>query len=219
MAPDAVLARVFGVFESLIALGVGLGSILAPALLALLGVRGALVATGVVLPLLAVASWRRLAALDHRLGTRDAEIAVLRGVPMLRQLPVPSIEHLARQLRRSTVPAGTVVVRQGDPGDAFYVIVDGRADVVGGGTVVRTLDAGDSFGEIALLRDVPRTATVRARSDLAVFVLGRDPFLDAVTGFRARSDVASEVVAGRLADYQATAGAAYEPPERPWTSR
>ena len=201
LAPDAVLARVFGVFESLIALGVGLGSIGAPALLALFGVRGALVATGATLPLLAVVSWRRLAALDRRLGARDVEIGVLRGVPMLRQLPVPSIEHLARQLRRSTAPAGAVVVRQGDPGDAFYVIVDGQADVIGDGAVVRTLGAGDSFGEIALLHDVPRTATIRARTEVTVFALGRDAFLDAVAGFRPSGEAARQVVAGHLANY------------------
>jgi hypothetical protein len=201
-APDAVLARVFGIFESLIAFGVGLGSILAPALLALLGVRGALVATGVTLPLLAAVTWRRLTALDHRLGARDAEIGVLQGVGMLRPLPVPSIEHLARQLRRSTVPAGAAVIRQGDPGDAFYVIVDGQAEVLDAGAVVRSIGAGDSFGEIALLHDVPRTATVRARSDLTLFELGRDPFLEAVTGFRASSDAARDVVAGHLADHR-----------------
>jgi len=207
LAPDAVLARVFGVFESLVALGVGVGSVLAPVLLDVLGTRGALVVTGAALPLLAVLCWRRLTALDLRLGVRDAEIAVLRDVPVLRQLPVPSIEHLARRLRRSTAPAGTVLVRQGDPGDGFYVITDGRAEVLGDGALVGALGPGDSFGEIALLHDVPRTASIRAATDVTVFELERDDFLDAVAGFSASADTARDVVAGHLANFR-PAGAA-----------
>jgi predicted MFS family arabinose efflux permease len=207
MAPDAVLARAFGVFEALVALGVGVGSVLAPVLLDVLGIRLALVATGGSLPLLAALRWRRLTALDQRLGVRDAEIGVLRGVPVLRQLPVPGIEHLARQLRRTVVPAGTAVVRQGDPGDAYYVITDGSADVVGDGAVVRSLGPGDSFGEISLLHDVPRTATIRAATDLTLFELDREDFLHAVAGSSASSEAARDVIAGHLANFR-PAGAA-----------
>jgi hypothetical protein len=207
LAPDAVLARVFGVFEALVALGVGTGSVIAPVLLEVFDVRGALVVTGASLPLLAAVCGRRLTALDRRLGVRDAEIGVLRGVPVLRQLPVPSIEHLARGLRRSAVPAGTAVVRQGEPGDSFYVIADGRAEVVGDGAVVRTLGPGGSFGEISLLHDVPRTATIRAATDLTLFELEREDFLAAVGGSSASRDAARAVVAGHLANYR-PAGAA-----------
>jgi MFS family permease len=207
LAPDAVLARAFGVFEALVALGVGLGSVLAPALLTALGVRGALVATGVVLPVLALLCGPRLVALDLRLGVREAEIAVLRDVPVLRQLPVPSIEQLARRLRQATVPAGTAIVRQGEPGDAYFVLASGRAEVVGDGTVVGTLGPGDGFGEIALLHDVLRTATVRACSEVTVFELERGDFLDAVAGFNPSADAVRDVVAGHLANFR-PAGAA-----------
>jgi MFS family permease len=207
LAPDAVLARAFGVFEALVALGVGVGSVVAPVLLDLLGVRGALVATGAALPVLALVCGRRLAALDRRLGVREAEIDVLRDVPVLRPLPVPSIEQLARRVRRATAPAGAVLVRQGDPGDGFFVLTAGRAEVVGDGAVVRTLGPGDAFGEIALLHDVPRTATVRACSEVTVFELERDDFLDAVAGFNPSADTARDVVAGHLANYR-PAGAA-----------
>lgn len=202
LAADAVLARVFGIFEALVVLGVGLGSVAAPALIGLLGVRGALVATGLILPALALVTWRPLVGLDRRLVVRDEEIAVLRGTPMLGRLPVPAIEHLANRLRRRTLARGAVVFVQGDPGDAFFVIAEGRAEVIGDGVVVRTLGPGDGFGEIALLHDVPRTATVRAQTDLAVFELGRDDFLDAVTGYRVSSDAASTVVAGHLVNFR-----------------
>ena len=201
LADDTVLARVFGVFESLVALGVGLGSVLTPLLISFLGLRVALAAIGLLLPLLAVLFWPRLTALDRRLVVRDDEIAVLRGAPMLRCLPVPSIEHLATQLRRRNVPAGTVLFEQGDPGQGFYIIADGTADIIGDGTVIRTVGPGESFGEVALVRDVARTATVRAHSQLDVFELDRQAFLDAIGGYSPSSDIAHAVVARHLANF------------------
>jgi hypothetical protein len=202
MAPDAVLARVFGVFESLVALGVGLGSVATPGVIALLGVQGALVAIGVVLPLLAVLTWHRLRQLDQRLAIRDDEIEVLRSAPMLGQLPVPSIEHLAARLHRVEVPAGEVLLAQGESGGGFYVIVAGEAEVLGDGELVRTMGAGESFGEISLLEGVPRTATIRARTPLTVFELEPEDFLDAVGAFRVSRDAASAVVARHLATFR-----------------
>ena len=198
-APGAALGRVFGVFESLIALGVATGSIVAAGLIALLGLRGAMVVTGASLPVLALLCTHRLVALDRRLVVRDEEIGVLRRVPMLRALPVPSIEHLARHLRCAAVPAGTAIVRQGDPGEAYFVVAAGEVEVAGEGVHGRTLGPGEGFGEVALLHDVGRTATVRARSDVTVLELGREAFLDAVTGFRASHDLARAVAADHLA--------------------
>jgi CRP-like cAMP-binding protein len=157
---------------------------------------------GASLPLLAVATRGRLVALDRRLGLRDDEIGVLRGAPMLRLLPVPTIEHLASRLRRRVVAAGTSVFEQGDTGEGFYVVADGEAEVIGDGAVVRMLGPGDSFGEIALLHEVPRTATIRALTDLAVFELDGDSFLDAVGGFGASSDAAYAVVSRHLANFR-----------------
>ena len=135
---------------------------------------------------------------------RDDEIALLRRVPMLHQLPVPSVEHLASRLRRCTVRSGAPVFVQGDPGDGFYVITAGRADVVGDGAVVRTLGAGDAFGEIALLHDLPRTATIRAgvTDDLGLLVLDRDVFLDAVCGSTVSARTAAATVANHLATFR-----------------
>ncbi len=201
LASDAVLARVFGVFESVITVALAAGSVLTPVVIALLGVRVAMIATGMILPAVALLAWRPLVALDHRLAVRDTEIDVLRATPMLQLLPVPSIEYLASRVRSRRVPAGTVVFVQGDPGDSFFVIAEGEADVVGDGAPVRTLGAGDSFGEIALLHDVARTATVRAREDLVMFEIDREAFLDTVAGHSTSNAAAQAVVARHLADF------------------
>jgi len=98
-------------------------------------------------------------------------------------LPLPAIEQLARGLEPVSVPAGRAVFRQGDPADRYYVIEDGVADVLGDGHLVTKLGPGDGFGEVALLRRVPRTATVRAATDLRLQTLTSDRFLPVVTGF------------------------------------
>ena len=154
-----------------------------------------------LLPLLALLSARPLRELDERLGVREDEIDVLRRAPMLNVLPVPSIEHLASRLRHRTFPEAAVVFAEGDPGGAYYVIADGKAEVVGDGALVAVLGPGDSFGEIAVVKDVPRTATVRAATTLDVFELDQDAFLDAIGSSPATSDAAAAAVAGHLANF------------------
>jgi MFS family permease len=183
LAPDEILARVFGLLESLVALGVGLGALVASLLVDLASVRVALVAVGALCPILAAAAWRRLRHLDRDIGVLDEEIGLLHGVPMLKPLPLPAIEQLARGLEPVHVPAGRAVFRQGDPADRFYVIDTGTADVIGDGRLITTLGPGDGFGEIALLRTVPRTAMVRAATDLELQALTCERFLPVVTGF------------------------------------
>jgi MFS family permease len=183
LAPDEVLARVFGLFESLITLAVGLGALVASLLIELTSLPAALVIVGALCPILVVSAWRRLRRLDRYIGELDQEIRLLHGVHMFQPLPLPAIEHLARGLEPVRVAAGQEVVRQGDPGDRFYVIETGAANVVGNGRLVATLGPGDGFGEIALLRRVPRTATVRAATDLELHALSCDRFLPVVTGF------------------------------------
>jgi hypothetical protein len=183
LASDEVLARVFGLLESLVTLAVGLGAIVASFLIDVSSVRTALVAVGSLCPLLVLVAWRRLRRLDRNIGVQDKEIGLLRAVPMLRPLPLPAIEQLARGLEPTSVPAGRAVFRQGDPADRYYVIEDGVADVVGDGHLVATLGPGDGFGEIALLRRVSRTATVRAATNLRLHTLTSDRFLPVVTGF------------------------------------
>ena len=203
LAPDEVLARVFGIFEALIALTIGLGSILTPVLIDALDVRGALVALGSLCPALAAFSWLRLRRIDASMYRRDEELAHLRSVPMLQPLPIPVLDHLARNLERAHVPAGQTVFEQGDAGDRFYVIAAGEADVFRDGSDYHTLGSGDSFGEIALLRDVPRTAEVRARTPLDLYALERDVFVPAVSGYRPAAAAADAVVGSMLDTFRA----------------
>jgi MFS family permease len=197
-AEDAVLARVFGVFETLIFLGQAVGSAIAPGLVASIGVRPTLVVAGLVLPVIVLAWWGRLRAIDAAGRVATEPLELLRAIPIFAPLPPPVIERLAATAALVDVPAGGVVFSRGDEGDRFYVIESGRATVEVGEGETRELGPGDFFGEIALLRDVPRTATVRARQELRLYALERDDFIAAVTGHAPSRDAADRVVAARL---------------------
>jgi CRP-like cAMP-binding protein len=131
---------------------------------------------------------------------RDADVELLHNVPMLRVLPQATIEQLAAALGHAEIPAGRPVFEQGDPGERFYVVEEGHAEVTHDGRPVQTLEPGDSFGEIALLRDSARTAGVSASRDgpLRVGILPRAPFLTAVTGYPASAVAGEQVVTERL---------------------
>lgn len=196
--PDDVLARVLGVLESLVVGTIGLGAILAPLLIGGLGIRGALVATGAFLPLLAALTWRQLTALDARAQVPEEQLAFLRSVPIFTPLPPATLEHLASSLRPEHAAAGAPVFRQGEPGDRFYVVRRGEVDVTMDGRRLSTLGPGGYFGEIALLRAVPRTAGVTARTDVELYSLDRDEFIAAVTGHPESAAAADAVVGARL---------------------
>ena len=202
MAPDEVLARVFGVLESLVAVFIGIGAVVASSMVEWFGVQTALIAIGLVCPVLAVASWRRLRGLDRSVDTLDLDVGLLQRVPMFHPLPLPAVEQLARGLEPVTVAADQVVFNQGDVGDRYYVIESGEADVVGDGRVVATLGPGEGFGEIALLRSSRRTATVVAKSELQLQALGSDRFLPVVLGYTPSAQQAAAVVDDRLERYE-----------------
>ena len=197
-APEEVLGRVFGVLESLVVATLGLGAIIAPLLVSLFGVRWALVATGLLLPALALVSWARLRGIDERTVVPQRELDLLLSLPLFAPLPPATLEHLARSLVRVPAAAGTEITRQGEVGDRFYLVDEGDMDVLIDGEVVSSLGPGDHFGEIALLRDVPRTATVTARSAASLLALERDEFVSAVSGHPASREAADAVVAARL---------------------
>jgi MFS family permease len=199
VVPDEVLTRVMGVVQSVFVGTLGLGAVLAPALIALLGDRGALLATGAFLPVLTVLFWSRLRALDGDVATAPPSVDLLRTIPIFRPLPAATLEELAGDLQPVHVEAGRSVVRQGETGDRFYIVADGELEVTVDGHPGEPLGPGASFGEIALLRDVPRTATVAARTDVDLLALDRDTFLTAVTGHEESEAAAHAVVASRLA--------------------
>ncbi|MGY3127667.1 MFS family permease [Agrococcus sp. UYP33] len=201
LAPDEVLARVFGILESLVAVSIGVGALLASALVQWFGVEAALIAIGLLCPVLALIAWRRLRRLDGAVGDLDGAIHLLQRVPMLAPLPLPAIEQLARGLEAIAVPAGQAVITEGEIGDRFYVVESGHAEVVGDGRVVATLAEGDGFGEIALLRRTRRTATVRASSALRLRAIDAERFLLAVLGYAPSTEAALAHVGDELDRY------------------
>jgi CRP-like cAMP-binding protein len=148
--------------------------------------------------LLVVPSWPSLSAIDRAASIPTERIALLRAIPIFAPLPEVTIERMATELVPSTAAAGTTVFRRGDEGDRFYVIEDGTVDVqVDSGSPVE-LGRGDFFGEIALLRDVPRTATVTARTDTRLYSLNWDAFVPAVAGHAPSRRAADTVIGARL---------------------
>lgn len=196
---DDLLTRVFGVVFAFAVVGLGVGSIVAPALVVAFGVHGALIATGSFLVVATLLAWRRLVAIDAVALPPTRELSLLSAVRLFEPLSVAAKEHLASRLGMRSVPAGATIVSEGEPGDYLYIVVEGRADVTIRGAHVRSQGPGDHFGEIALLRDVPRTATVTARDDMELGTIRRDDFLEIVTGHPAVRAAGEAVVSERLA--------------------
>ena len=197
-APPEVIGRVFGVLEMVLVATMGLGAGLAPFLIDAVGIRWSLVVTGAFLPTLAALTWRQLLRIDAESHAPSDEIRLLERIPIFSPLPGPSLERLASQLEALTVAAGTEVIRQGDHGDRFYVIESGRLRVTVDGIPSGELGPGGFFGEIALLRDAPRTATVVAETESTLRTLGREEFLAAVTGHAPSARAADAFVGARL---------------------
>ena len=198
LVPDALMGRVFGAIESAIVGGMGLGALLMPLLINTIGLRAGLGVLGAAVTFVVLLGIGGLRRIDH-VALAPAGLELLRGVAILGLLQENVLERLARGSRTVMVPSGQVVFREGDGGDLFHVIESGTVDVTIRGSYVRTLSVGDSFGEIALLRDIPRTATVTATSDLVTRAVDRDQFLPAVTGRGDAADQAEQVVSSLLA--------------------
>ena len=195
LVPEALLGRVFGIVETVLVTGLALGALLAPVVIAVLGANGALVAFG-CLPVAVLFAIRRLRGLDARAVVEERPRTLLRGLPMFAMLPLPVLDGLAMALRPVELPDGAEVFVQGDVGDRYFVIDEGEADVIVGGVVMRRLGPGEGFGELALLRDAPRAATVVARGPISLFALEREAFLPAVTGHAGARHAADTVIAG-----------------------
>jgi len=195
---DNVLGRVFGALESLLVAGLAAGALVTPVLIDWIGTRASLIVMGSLLPVLTVLLWARLRTIDARARIPTERIELLRANPIFAPLSPPTIEHLAVKLEERRVAAGDVVVRQGDSGDLFYLVEKGRLRVEIDGRPVGDLGPGEAFGEIALLRDIPRTATVVAVEDTSLAGLERDEFIAAVTGHAPSREAADSVIAQRL---------------------
>lgn len=198
--PDHILARVFGVIQMLWFAAVGFGAIAAPPLIDWLGLEGALIATGAALVGLVLVLWPAVAKIDARAVAPEVEeLRILTSVPIFAPLPGMTLEHLAGRLVPLRLDPDTVIVREGDAGDRFYMVVEGVVEVSEYGRPIAELGAGGYFGEIALIRDVARTATVSAKTPVVLYALDREDFLAAVTSHEPSAEAAEEVVSARLA--------------------
>jgi hypothetical protein len=188
---------VFGVLEGLLGVGLLLGSLLAPALIAAVGVRWTFVIAGAILPVLALTTWRWIRAVAQGSATMEGQIALLRRNPLFAPLPLTALDRVAERLVPMSFAPGDVVMRKGEPGEHYLLIEEGEVEVSDDGHLLRTCGGGDGVGEIALLHRVPRTATVTACSPLRGYALDAETFLAAVAGPSAAATAAA-VAASRL---------------------
>jgi MFS family permease len=198
ITPDEVLGRVFGAVEGACIATMALGSLVMPLLIDVFGLGRGLGVLGAVIALLVLPWLPRALRLDKDLAV-PAGVPLLNAIPMFAPLTPATIENLARKLVRFEVPAGSVIVREGQESDRFFVVESGGVSVSHDDLLIRHEGPGDFFGEIGLLRDVPRTATVTAEADTVLQVLEREDFLDAVTGQSEARMAADAIVSRRIA--------------------
>jgi MFS family permease len=198
ITPDALLGRVFGTLEGACLGTMALGSLMMPFLIEAVGFRSSMLVLGLGVAVLAVPWIPSALSLDRRIGIPPG-VPLLESVPMLAPLSPDMIERLARKLVRFEVPAGSRIITESQVSDRFFIIESGSVAVSHGDTVIRHETAGDFFGEIGLLRDVPRTATITADSDTVLLALERDDFLAAVTGQDEARMAAESIVSRRIA--------------------
>ena len=193
VTPEAVMGRVFGALESIIISGMAIGSLAMPILMGWIDLRASLAVIGGVVAAIALIGLPRLHGIDQRVLAPPL-LRMLRKVPIFSPVARPAQERIARLLEPRSVAAGDVVFRQGDAGDRYWIIQSGRVEVHVDGERRRELGPGEGFGEIALLRDVPRTATVTAIDDLELMGVARDDFIPAITSTEESTTVAENVV-------------------------
>jgi hypothetical protein len=197
ITPDEVLGRVFGALETCLIATMALGAVAMPLLLHWVGLRASFAIIGGLVAVLALAGLPRMRGLDARLS-RPAGLPLLQAIAMFAPLTPATVESLARALVPVEFLAGDVVLREGEESDRFYVVESGRVEVTQAGELLRQEGAGDFFGEIGLLRDVPRTATITAIEDTRLLALERNDFLSAVTGQGEARRAADDIVTRRL---------------------
>jgi hypothetical protein len=197
---DAVMGRVFGALDTALIGAMALGSAIMPVMIHFWGLRWSLAVLAILISASVLPAFGRLKAIDATLREPEG-LALLRRVPLFAPLELKLLERVAQQLVRIEVPAGDVLIREGDEGDRFYIIESGQMTASFEGSVLRQMGPGDPFGEIALLRDVPRTATVTADEPSVVHALDRADFLDAVTGNSEVNNAADDMISRRIPTY------------------
>jgi MFS family permease len=207
IVPEALLGRVFGLVETVLVAGLAVGALVSPLVIGVLGADGALVAFG-SLPIAVLFALTGLRGLDARAVVEERPRTLLRGLGMFAPLPLPVLDGLAMALRPVDFPDGSEIIAQGEVGDRYFIIDEGEVDVVMDGEVVSRLASGHGFGELALLRDAPRAATVVARGPVRLLALDRDAFLPAVTGHAGARRAAETLAAGYRARAAPVAAAA-----------
>jgi MFS family permease len=196
--PDQVLSRVFGVLEGLYNISIGIGAVLASLVILALGLRGTFIAAGLVLAALAVLSLGPLSAIDRTAPRPGRSLERARALALFAPLDGVVLERLAAAFRPLSLAAGSVIIREGTPGERFYLIDSGEVSVLKNGAEVARLGAGDYVGEIALLRRIPTTATVVAHTNVELLTLDPDIFIDAITGNPRARRVADDVMTQRV---------------------
>jgi MFS family permease len=196
--PNERRTAVFAFLEGVIGVGIAAGGVLAPLLVAVLGSRGALVLTGALLPAAAILTWPWVSRFDRETVVPERELMLLRQIPMFGLLPLTMLERLARALTPQSFKANELVMREGEPGDRYYIVASGNLEVTSEGRYVGTNGPGDGIGEIALLRQVPRTATVRTTEDSELYALAGADFLSAITDHLGNARAADILIDARL---------------------
>jgi hypothetical protein len=193
-----LVGHIFALVEALQMAMLAVGAAIVPLAVQLFGSRWATAAIGGLLAIVVVVFATGIVRIDRNARVPLTEMAALRATPLFGALPGPALETVAREARRLEVPSGEVVVVQGDPGNAYYAVVSGRLVVSIDGEDRGEVGRGDEFGELALIRDAPRAATVRVTDDAVLLAVDREPFLTAVTGHPATSARAASIAASHL---------------------
>ena len=195
-SPAAAVGRIFALREALYCLGLAVGSILASTLITTLGIKTTLVVVGALLPVCAALNARKMWRLDDAATVPIVELSLLRRLPIFRWLPAPALEGLARNATPVQFEPGTYLLTEGEQGERYFAIASGSAEVLQHGTVISAVTGGDGVGEIALLRNIPRTASVRAATTVHALALDKASFLIAVTGHPATVAAADGIITG-----------------------
>jgi Cyclic nucleotide-binding domain len=194
------VASLFSILESLRDTGLLVGVVVVRVAYAIGGVRTALIAPALLALVLIAVVWHRLRQVDEAAVVPLVEIRLLRAIPIFAALPAPELEGVAKELEPVSVRAGTTVFCEGDAGDRYFAVSSGSLCIVRQGELVQTVSRGQGFGEIALIRDVPRQATVTAESDALLYSLEKELFVVTVTGHAGASSAARRIIAGHLGE-------------------